>query len=237
MTISVIIPVWNDCAALRDFFDRLPRHGDNLEFVVADSSEDDESVRVASSGGAVVVRCPQASRGAQMNAGARAATGDVLVFCHADTELRRDHLASLRAAFAEPDVMAAAFYKDLPAHYPRLAWADPAVRLWTRHLGPIYGDQSPAIRRSMFFHFGGFADIPIMEDVEFSRRLRRTLARGTLKFLDPPLRTSMRRFDRRGKFQNRLQNLALVWLWKTKFLTPEQIHAWYYTPHRAKQKR
>jgi hypothetical protein len=47
----------------------------------------------------------------------------------------------------------------------------------------------------------------------------------------------MRRFDRRGKFQNRLQNLALVWLWKTKFLTPEQIHAWYYTPHRAKQKR
>src|SRR4029453_16033372 len=130
MTLSVIIPLWNDHAALCECLERLERDRDHIQVIIADASEADDSALFAASWGANVVRCPHPSRGSQLNAGAAAATGDVLVFCHAETELQAAHLASIRSAFADPGVAAAAFYKDLAAHYPLLAWADLVVRMW-----------------------------------------------------------------------------------------------------------
>ena len=72
---------------------------------------------------------------------------------------------------------------------------------------------------------GGFAEIPIMEDVEFSGRLRK---QGRFALVDPPVRTSMRRFQRRGYMRNKLQNIGIIWLWRVGLLSPEQIYRWYY---------
>ena len=183
-------------------------------------------------GGAQIVHCQAPSRGAQLNAGATAATGDVLVFTHADTELLLAHLDAIVAATLDPAVLGGAFHKDLGAHYPAFRWATPIVRWWTRRFGLVYGDQSIFLRRTAFSSLGGFADIPIMEDIELTQRLRRHLDRSQFILLDPPLRTSMRRFHRRGRFLTRLGNICLVFAWRLRLLTPTQIHRWYY---RAKQ--
>jgi rSAM/selenodomain-associated transferase 2 len=225
---SLISPVWNDAEALAECLARLEPARDEIDVVVADDSDGPESAERAERWGARVVRCSAPNRGRQLNAGAAAAGGDVLIFSHADTELLPVHLASLRDAFARPEIEASAFHKDLGAHYPMFRWAATPARWWSRRFGPIYGDQSVAVRRQVFAQLGGFADVPIMEDVEFSRRLRRTVDRKSLAFLDPPLRTSMRRFERRGTVRNRLENLALVWLWQFGLVNPAQIHSWYY---------
>jgi glycosyltransferase involved in cell wall biosynthesis len=228
MKLSVVIPVWNDAGALAECLTRLEPVRDEIEVVVADASDCPESLDAAERWGARVARCPKPNRGRQLNAGAALASGDIYIFSHADTELRPAHIESIRAAFARPEVEASAFYKDLGAHYPWFRWAEAPARKWTRRLGPIYGDQSVAIRRHAFVRLGGFAEIPIMEDVEFSRRLRRNLPRHALAFLDPPLRTSMRRFEQRGKSRNRLENIALVCLWRLGLVDSARVHSWYY---------
>src|SRR5688572_9823510 len=112
--LSIIIPCRNDAAALAE---NLPaiiaglRHGD--EVIVADASGDEASATVARQFGAAVIACGKAGRGPQMNAGARAARGNVLVFSHADTQLTGAHLHAIRYRMAEhPGVHAGAFFKD-----------------------------------------------------------------------------------------------------------------------------
>ena len=72
---------------------------------------------------------------------------------------------------------------------------------------------------------GGFKPVRLMEDVEFSDRLR---ARGAVELFDPPVETSMRRFRRRGYLRNRLQNLLLVWLWRAGLVDEDQLYRVYY---------
>jgi rSAM/selenodomain-associated transferase 2 len=229
---SLIIPVWNDATSLADCLARLAQRENPVsEIIVADASSKDQKPLIAqccAEAGARVVKCPQASRGAQMNLGAAAATGEVLIFTHADTELQPAHLAAVVSALRDANILGGAFYKDLRAHYPAFAWAEPLVRWWTRRFGLIYGDQSVFLRRSAFLSLGGFADLPIMEDVELSQRLRQRFGRAEFVLLDPPLRTSMRRFRRRGRLITRLENLCLLWAWRLHLLTPTQIHRWYY---------
>jgi glycosyltransferase involved in cell wall biosynthesis len=230
--LSVIIPVWNDTASLSAC---LARFGGPVmppvEVIVADASSEKERRlidRGCAAAGAHVVHCPGPSRGAQLNAGAAAATGDILVFTHADTELLPAHLDAVVTAMLDPVVLGGAFHKALGAHYPAFRWATPIVRWWTRRFGLVYGDQSIFLRRAVFSSLGGFADIPIMEDLELTQRLRRHLHRSQFILLDPPLRTSMRRFRRRGRFLTRLENICLVSAWRLGLLTPTQIHRWYY---------
>ncbi|MGI8604030.1 MAG: glycosyltransferase [Verrucomicrobiales bacterium] len=228
MTLSVIIPVWEDAAALRVCLERLRGADPPVEFVIAAACADENCRRLASEAGARLVECAHPNRGAQLNAGAAASSGSVLIFLHADTELLPGHLSNVAAAFSRTEVEAATFYKDLRTHYPAFAWTDPIVRSWLRCCGVIYGDQCFILRRSLFERLGGFANLPIMEDIELSQRLRRAVPRRALAFLDPPLRCSMRRFSDRGKLRTRLQNIGLVWLWRLRLLTAERIHAWYY---------
>lgn len=226
ITLSVIIPCRNDAAALAE---NLPaifaglRPGD--EVIVSDASSDDAGAMVARQHGAAVAACGKTGRGPQLNAGARAAHGNVLVFSHADTQFTAAHLAAIRVHLTtRPETQAGAFFKDTAAHYPGFAWAEPLVRWWMGNFGVVYGDQSIFMRRERFDALGGFAEIPLMEDVEMSRRLRR--APG-FRLIDPPLRTSMRRFARRGRFFTRLQNLFLVLLFRCG-VPAERLYRWYY---------
>jgi uncharacterized protein len=223
---SIIVPCRNDAAALTE---TLPAIMSGLrpedEVIVADASDGGASAAAARQHGARVVACEKPGRGPQMNAGARAAAGDVLVFSHADTQLTAAHLAAIRAHFvAHPEWQAGAFFKDTASHYPALRWADPLVRWWMGKFGVVYGDQSVFLRRKCFEALGGFAEIPLMEDVEMSRRLRR--APG-FRLIDPPLRTSMRRFARRGRTWTRLRNILFVLLFRCG-VPAERLYRWYY---------
>ena len=226
LTVSIVIPVWNDAARLARSLEVLSALEPPPEVLVADASDDRDGVRdLAESFGARFIAVGQPNRGGQLNAGAREASGDVLLFHHADTQLTQAHYRSVIDALeGDPELVGGAFYKDIRAHHPRLGWSEPLVRWYSHHLGILYGDQSVFVRRARFGELGGFREIPLMEDVEFSKRLRRA---GKVGLIDPPLRTSMRKFVADGALRRKLQNMWLVFLFRLG-VSPERLHRRYY---------
>lgn len=225
--LSIIVPCWNDAEALErvlDAFAALP-DGAEREIVVADASAGPECRELARARGARVVECPKPNRGGQMNAGAAAATGEMLLFQHADTEFTAAHWASLRALRDEPAVLGGAFHRKFDERHPRLRWLERFHRtLSTKFGATIYGDQSFFVRRAHFQALGGFRDYPLMEDMEFSGRLRRA---GGVRLLDPPIATSARRALRQGAWKTSVQNGAFILLFKCG-VSPVTLHRWYY---------
>jgi GT2 family glycosyltransferase len=105
-----------------------------------------------------------------------------------------------------------------------LRWAEPVERWRCRHWGALFGDQSLFVRKEIFVQLGGFADIPLMEDVEFSQRLRQN---GFIVLLDPPMRSSPRKHLEEGSWRTTLRNFTILVLFKLG--TPaDDLHRWYY---------
>lgn len=223
-SISIVIPCWNDGAALRALFTRLKPVRGIAEVIVADASSNDDARRVASDAGAQVAICPRPNRGAQMNAGARLATADAVLFHHADTDLAQAHVDSLAAALADRDTIGGAFHRKFDDRHRGFTWIEPIARAWNARGGTLYGDQSIFVRRDAFTRLGGFAEIPLMEDVEFSHRLRRA---GRTVLLDPPIATSPRHHQRRGAWRTTARNAALLLLYRCG-VCPHRLHRWYY---------
>jgi GT2 family glycosyltransferase len=159
-----------------------------------------------------------------MNLGAAAASGDAIVFQHSDTDLEEAHLAAIERALSDPEIIGGAFYRKFDGRHPRLMWLESVARFLTRHGGTLYGDQSIFVRRDVFQKLGGFAKIPLMEDVEFSRRLR---AAGKIAVLDPPVRSSARRHLRKGAWRTSMQNGLFIVLYSLG-VSPHRLHRWYY---------
>jgi glycosyltransferase involved in cell wall biosynthesis len=237
-SLSVVIPVWNDSDALASCLTRLrDPSAPPAEIIICDASpapaEKSRVAELATRHAARLLACPQPSRGAQLAAGAVAATNDVIVFTHADTTLTATHLHAVTHHLAtHPTLQAGAFHRDVASLYPNLTWATPFIRWWMAELGTIYGDQSPFIRRQTLARFGGYPPLPIMEDMAFSDQMRQQLARDECRLLDPPLPTSPRRFRRRGTLRNKLHNLTLIAAWRFGAVSPEKIHQLYYQ-HRS----
>jgi len=223
-TLSVVIPCWRDAEALGRVLPMLHALAGIDEVIVADATETDECRALAHAAGCLVAHCPRPSRGAQMNAGAALACGDVLLFHHADSALTAIHVGHLREATRDPALVGGGFYRHFDARHPHLRW----LEKWARRLndwgGTIFGDQSVFVRRAHFEKLGGFADLPLMEDVEFSRRLRRS---GRTRLLDPPMQSSARRFIRRGPWRTTLTNGALLALYHAG-VSPARLHRIYY---------
>ena len=158
-----------------------------------------------------VVRCPHPSRGGQMRRGAAEATGSLLVFHHADNPLTKDHLRSLLRVAREGKVSSGAFFRDLGHGWPGLGIVMPLARWWQRKVGILYGDQTCFVKKDVYDAVGGMPDIVLMEDVAFSKKLRRW---GEVELLDPPVCPDMSRFSRDGHFRRKLENLALICFFK-----------------------
>ena len=224
MRVSVIVPAWNDRVSLACLLPALVRLKGLHEVIVADASPHSATAESARTAGVIYLRAPQPNRGAQMNLAAESATGDVLIFHHADSILTRTHLAAIERALRDPETIGGAFYRKFDGRHPCLRWLEVAGRFLTRHGGIFFGDQSVFVRRETFRALGGFAPIPLMEDVEFSRRLRRS---GRVAVLDPPLQSSHRRHLERGPWRTSLQNGLFIVLYKCG-LSPADLHRRYY---------
>lgn len=159
-----------------------------------------------------------------MNEGAGAANGDVLVFLHADTEMQPAHVEAVRRAMTNVEIVGGAFYRAFDERHPHLFWLEPIARFLSRKGGTLFGDQTVFVRRAVFEQLGGFADIPLMEDVEFSRRLR---AAGAIALLDPPIRTSPRHHLENGAWRTTIRNGLFLLLFKLG-ISAETLHAIYY---------
>lgn len=224
LRISVVLPSWRDAENLEKLLPELARRDGIAEAIVVDASGDGKAEGIALSSGATFIAVSKPNRGEQMNLGAAAASGDVVLFQHSDTSLEDAHLAAIQNALADPEIIGGAFFRKFDGRHPRLMWLEPVARFLTSHGGTLYGDQSIFVRRDVFMRLGGFAKIPLMEDVEFSRRLR---AAGKIAVLDPPVQSSARRHLRKGAWRTSIQNGLFIVLYKLG-VSPHRLHRWYY---------
>ena len=199
------------------------------EVVVADGGSADGTVGVvrATMPGAVVVT-PGRGRARQMNAGAGAASGSVVLFLHADTRLAPGALAAVRAALADPMVVGGCFRTRFTTEtgmgpagraFMRL-WEG---RLWMRWHRFAFGDRALFARADVFRAAGGFPEQPLFEDLDFVRALRQ---RGAFAFLDADVETSARRYARHGAVRQQLRNLGL-WLGWNAGVAPARLKRFY----------
>ena len=208
--VTIVIPVLNDTTALTSLLPTLPVDP-SVQVVVVDGGEERDPAW-----NALRERHPEVEwirsargRGVQMNVGAKRARGRWLVFLHADTRLGAGWLDLLRRLDARPSIVGGSFRfsLDSEAHWAR--WIEQGVRLRVRLFDLPYGDQALFARRDVFGELRGYTDLPLMEDVDFIRRLRR---RGRLEHADVPALTSARRWERDGWARRTVENVALILL-------------------------
>jgi rSAM/selenodomain-associated transferase 2 len=207
-TITAIVPSLDDAARLPAILAALrPRAA---EIIVADGGSTDDTADIARAAGALFVAAPR-GRGNQLAAGAVAASGYWLLFVHADCRLGPGWDASVRAFIAAPKAARRAGYfefaLDDPSRAARLL--EHAVRWRCRLLALPYGDQGLLIARPLYDEIGGFARIPLMEDVDLVRRL----GRRRLAPIGVPLYSSARRYLEEGYVRRPLRNLLCLLLY------------------------
>ena len=203
--VSVIIPTWNEAENLAHLLPRLTAARPH-EILVADGDSSDDSAMVADSLGAKVVRAAR-GRARQMNAAASVATGEFLLFLHADTDPPDHFPALVAAALEQPTIAAGAFRFALrePVFGGSLIEKGVALRCAMRQLP--YGDQGLFVRRALFAALGGFPDLPMLEDLEMVRRLR---ALGRIVITREAARTSSRRWREAGIVRTFLRHQAAL---------------------------
>jgi rSAM/selenodomain-associated transferase 2 len=158
-----------------------------------------------------------------MNCGARAATGDALVFVHADTRLPERFDEHVRATLARPDVAAGAFELAIDAPQRGLRFVERIANWRSRHLAKPYGDQCLFLGAALFRRVGGFPEIPIMDDFEMVRRLQRS---GRIEIVPVPATASARRWQRLGVWRTTLINQAIIMGYYAG-VTPARLAHWY----------
>ncbi len=219
--ISIIIPVINEAAKLPKTLS-VAQTGSRIEILVVDGGSQDPTINVAKAFGAKVITS-QPGRAYQMNAGATAAIGEILLFLHGDTLLPDgfDHL--VRQIMTRPDLSAGAFKLAIDGHSWGLRLVEWGVNWRSQILQMPYGDQALFLKTSLFHKLGGFPDQPIMEDFELVRRLKKL---GTIAISPASVVTSDRRWQKLGVLKTTLINQFII-LAYTLGVSPETIARWY----------
>ena len=225
MKLSVIVPTFNEEAVIAEALQRVLVTLAPHELIVADGCSADRTAERARPY-ATVVALP-GTRGAVLNRAASIATGDALLFLHADTMPPMGASASIAKALQCANVIGGAFRLRLD-HPGRLAaFVGYNVNLRSSLLNTFFGDQALFVRREVFAMTGGFRDWSVMEDLEILARLRR---HGRLVLLDLEVLTSARRHQRSGW----LKTLGTIWgmTLLSRLGVPGHAMRRWYTPQR-----
>jgi rSAM/selenodomain-associated transferase 2 len=209
--ISVVIPTLNEAAQLPALIAGLRAQDPDCEVIVADGGSRDGTRDLAAVQGARVLTSAP-GRGQQLRRGAEAASGEVILFLHADSVFPAGGLARIEKTLADaPEVVGGNFRLlfDGDTRFDR--WLT-GFYAWFRRRGLYYGDSGVFVRDQVYHALGGLRPIAVMEDYDFTRRLER--AGPTCCIAEPPLMTSSRRFAGRHP-------AAIVWGWL-------RIHALYH---------
>jgi rSAM/selenodomain-associated transferase 2 len=202
MRVSIIVPVLNEAGVIRSLIGMVGKLGAH-ELIVVDGGSTDGSAEIAAESGVILLRS-EPGRGPQMNAGAAVASGDVLLFLHADVELRAGALEAIAHALQDPGKNGGIF----DVYFSGEDWIARSfnwIYHWRRYVGIFYGDAGIFVRREVFQQMGGFKAYPIMEDYELGRRL---FGRGgRMAMLLEPIFVSDRRWRKAG-----LSRTVFVWV-------------------------
>ena len=206
--VSIIIPTLNEATTMRDLAASLGRLRGEFEVIVCDGGSADATVEVARQCGLRVIEAPR-GRGAQMNAGARLAIGETLLFLHADTRLPEDALERVTGALVDEKVCGGNFsliFGGDSREARMLTRIYPLLRMG----GMLYGDSAIFVRRRVFDRLDGYREYPIFEDCDLYRRMRRL---GRFVRLNARATTSSRRFEGRFIRTFALWSLMQVLYW------------------------
>ncbi len=229
-SIAIIIPTFNEEGTLPQTLLHLRPHQFN-EIIVVDGGSQDQTLSVAKrhlSGLAqqeAHVLLADRGRARQMNAGAEGVQSDILLFLHADTQLPLNSRTDIERVMENHQCVGGRF--DVQFEHDR-GWAWVISRLMnlrSRWSGIATGDQAIFVRRKIFEHMGGYADIPLMEDLEFTKRLKHL---GEVASLRTKATTSFRRWEQRGALQ------TILHMWTLRFLywlglSPHTLRQFYAT--------
>jgi rSAM/selenodomain-associated transferase 2 len=193
MQFSIVVPVYNEASLIGPFLHHLRERAPEAEIIVADGRSSDGTVDLAA-GLCDQLVATEPNRAAQMNLGARVATGDVLWFVHVDVDVPQECLSEIARILAEESVAGGFFRIRLPPN--------PVYRLtdsFAHYAGVLLrmrcGDHGIFCRRSAFTKIGGFPEVPLMEDVAFFGRLHRC---GRVMYSDKRIIVSPRRYETIG---------------------------------------
>lgn len=210
--LTVIIPTLNEEMHLQRVLDSVGSPSDNLEVIVADAGSSDHTVEIARRHGCKVF-AGNPGRANQMNAGAAIATGEHLLFLHADTRLPNDYRFEVQRVLATP-VACGAFPLQIDAPGLSLRMVESGVAFRSRLLQMPYGDQALFFRSADFYAQNGFKHMSIMEDYELIARMRKT---GRIGLTSRPVKTSPRRWIKRGILRTTIINQMCVFAHRLGF--------------------
>ncbi|MEH2262981.1 TIGR04283 family arsenosugar biosynthesis glycosyltransferase [Nostoc sp.] len=219
--ISIIIAAINEARNIKETI-ATTQNRLNIEVILVDGGSQDDTVAIAQSLGVKVISSSP-GRAVQMNAGAVASGGEILLFLHADTRLPTGFDEMICTALQQPGTVAGAFNLRIDAPLLSLRWVELGVK-WRSHFCQMpYGDQAIFLTKESFQQIGGFPELPIMEDFELIRRLKRI---GRIVIIPTPVLTSARRWLQKGVFKTTLLN-QLVIIAYLLGVSPERIRSWY----------
>ena len=211
----MIIPSLNEAAVIGAAIDSAA----GAEVIVSDGGSTDGTIEIARKRGARVIE-GETMRARQMNRGAAEASGDALIFLHADTVLPHNAIAEVTSALESGAAFGGFRIAFLEPGLDGVARAINARTGWTR---APWGDQAQFIRRKTFLDAGGFRELPIMEDYELARRMKRN---GRVAILPLAVRTSGRRFLEKGFVHTAVQNWTIIAAYHLG-VSPQRLANWY----------
>ena len=218
--ISIIIPTINEANNLPLLLSDLSILNKEGEIIIVDGGSKDRTIDVAQIYGAKVYKSKEKNRGLQLHIGAKNSTGNWLIFLHADTRLTHDYLTKIKSVFGG-DKNCIYYFKfkinDKKIIYRAL---EILVNFRSYHFKQPYGDQGLIIHRSAYFKNNGFRKIPLMEDIDFFRRLKN---KKYLNQLNLPIFTSSRKWEKSNIFLQALKN----WNFRRRWLKGESLKSIY----------
>jgi rSAM/selenodomain-associated transferase 2 len=224
--LSLILPVLNEATTVVAQLTKLQvLRARGAELLVVDGGSNDGTAALAAAGADRLLDAPR-GRALQMNAGARASRGEVLLFVHADTTLPPDADALIRAAIAGGAVWGR-FDVSIDGRHPLLPLVAAMMNWRSRWTGIATGDQAMFVRRDAFLAVGAFPEVALMEDIALSRRLKAVARPACLR---ARVRTSGRRWEKHGV----LRTIVLMWRLRASYFfgaDPQQLAVRYgYSP-------
>ena len=220
--ISIIIPTLNEADFIADTLGAIPKNP-GLEVIVVDGGSRDDTPTIARSLGARVFHSAP-GRARQMNQGAARANGEILLFLHADTRLPEGFTEYIRQCLKRHRVVAGAFRLGLAPPVKGSAFIEKMANLRAEKMRLPYGDQAIFVSAKRFEKLGGYKEIPLLEDVDLVRRLRKV---GRLAVIPVPVVTSSRRWEKMGVWKTTWINQIIL----TGYflgIPPRILARWYY---------
>jgi rSAM/selenodomain-associated transferase 2 len=223
MQVSIIIPVFNEALLIRPFLSNLRERTRGAEVIVVDGASTDGTDQLAHGLCDKIIRSGERSRANQMNVGADAACGDIFWFLHADAEVPLESLNEIGRIMRNPEVCGGFFRIRLPTAPVVYRLTDGFAHYAGLLLRMRCGDHGMFCRRHAFVDVGGFPDVPLMEDVEFFRRLRRC---GRVVYSNKRIEASPRRYEAVGAIRLTFAygSIAMLYLFGVPLSTLARIY-------------